>query len=280
MPRKEFESFTRLDASDVNTFLMDQSVQTFADSTARGSAIATPVEGMVTYLNDIDSLSVYNGTAFTTDRTIQVFAGTAERGSAIGTAVEGMYTHINDTDSLEYYDGSAWVAAGQPFILPGLTFIKKETVSSGVATVAITNVFSSEYDDYKILINITPSVGADFSIRLRDASGAITGANYHYHVLRSNSFTGAAFADLGFGRAVTSAPFDVGVAANMFYSCDMLRPNLSVPTLWNGNGTSTVANNLQSSGTYNANVSATGFEVNISTGTFTGSVSVYGYRKA
>jgi hypothetical protein len=67
---------------------------------------------MVTYLNDIDSLSVYNGTAFTTDRTIQVFAGTAARGSAIGTAVEGMYTHINDTDSLEYYDGSAWVAAG------------------------------------------------------------------------------------------------------------------------------------------------------------------------
>jgi hypothetical protein len=67
---------------------------------------------MVTYLNDIDSLSVYNGTAFTTDRTIQVFAGTAARGSAIGTAVEGMYTHINETDSLEYYDGSAWVAAG------------------------------------------------------------------------------------------------------------------------------------------------------------------------
>jgi hypothetical protein len=112
MPRKEFESFTRLDASDVNTFLMDQTVQSFAGTAARGSAIATPVEGMVTYLNDIDSLSVYNGTAFTTDRTIQVFAGTAARGSAIGTAVEGMYTHINDTDSLEYYNGSAWVAAG------------------------------------------------------------------------------------------------------------------------------------------------------------------------
>jgi hypothetical protein len=112
MPRKEFESFTRLDASDVNTFLMDQTVQSFADSTARASAITTPVEGMVTYLNDIDSLSVYNGTDWTIDRTIQVFGGTAARGSAIPSPVEGMYTHINDTDSLEYYDGSAWVAAG------------------------------------------------------------------------------------------------------------------------------------------------------------------------
>jgi hypothetical protein len=61
MPRKEFEAFTRLDASDVNTFLMDQSIMTFATSAARGSAIATPVEGMVTYLEDNNSLELWNG---------------------------------------------------------------------------------------------------------------------------------------------------------------------------------------------------------------------------
>jgi hypothetical protein len=61
MPRKEFESFTRLDASDVNTFLMDQSVMTFASSAARGSAIPSPVEGMVTWLNDENALQVYDG---------------------------------------------------------------------------------------------------------------------------------------------------------------------------------------------------------------------------
>jgi hypothetical protein len=65
MPRKEFESFTRLDASDVNTFLMDQSVMTFAGTAARGSAITTPVEGMVTYLEDTDGLELWNGTAWT-----------------------------------------------------------------------------------------------------------------------------------------------------------------------------------------------------------------------
>jgi hypothetical protein len=52
MPRKEFEAFTRLDASDVNTYLMDQSVMSFAGTAARGSAIATPVEGMYTHLTD------------------------------------------------------------------------------------------------------------------------------------------------------------------------------------------------------------------------------------
>jgi hypothetical protein len=66
MPRKEFESFTRLDASDVNTYLMDQSVMTFGGTAARGSAITTPVEGMVAYLEDSNTLEAYNSTAWVT----------------------------------------------------------------------------------------------------------------------------------------------------------------------------------------------------------------------
>ena len=59
MPRKEFEAFTRLDASDVNTYLMDQAVQTFGGTAARGSAIATPSDGMVAYLEDSNQFTGY-----------------------------------------------------------------------------------------------------------------------------------------------------------------------------------------------------------------------------
>jgi hypothetical protein len=76
MPRKEFESFTRLDASDVNTYLMDQSVMTFAGTAARGSAITTPAEGMVTYLEDSNSLQLYDGSGWTS-------AGGVSSGNAI-----------------------------------------------------------------------------------------------------------------------------------------------------------------------------------------------------
>jgi hypothetical protein len=65
MPRKEFEAFTRLDASDVNTYLMDQSVMTFAGTAARGSAITTPVEGMVTYLEDSDAFEYWDSAEWT-----------------------------------------------------------------------------------------------------------------------------------------------------------------------------------------------------------------------
>jgi hypothetical protein len=65
MPRKVFTAGEVLAASDVNSFLMDQSVMSFAGTAARGSAIPTPVEGMVTYLEDTDSLQMFNGSAYT-----------------------------------------------------------------------------------------------------------------------------------------------------------------------------------------------------------------------
>jgi hypothetical protein len=65
MSRKVFTAGEVLAAADVNNFLMDQSVMSFAGTAARGSAIPTPVEGMVTYLEDTDSLQMFNGSIYT-----------------------------------------------------------------------------------------------------------------------------------------------------------------------------------------------------------------------
>ena len=64
MPRKIFTAGEVLAAADVNTFLMDQSVMTFAGTAARGSAIGTATEGMVTYLADTDTFEFWDGTAY------------------------------------------------------------------------------------------------------------------------------------------------------------------------------------------------------------------------
>jgi len=61
MPRKTFVNGQVLSDSDLNTFLMNQSVMTFASSAARSSAIGTATEGMVTYLEDSNTLWVWNG---------------------------------------------------------------------------------------------------------------------------------------------------------------------------------------------------------------------------
>jgi hypothetical protein len=64
MPKKTFTAGEVLAAADVNNFLMDQAVMTFASSAARGSAIPTPSEGMLTYLSDTDSYEFWNGSSF------------------------------------------------------------------------------------------------------------------------------------------------------------------------------------------------------------------------
>jgi hypothetical protein len=62
MPRKVFTAGEVLSASNVNSFLMNQTVMTFDGSAARSSAIGTATEGMVTWLNDSNSLEVFDGT--------------------------------------------------------------------------------------------------------------------------------------------------------------------------------------------------------------------------
>jgi hypothetical protein len=61
---KTFVNGDILDATEVNDFLMKQSVMVFADAAARTTALPSPIEGMVTYLSDTDSLEVYTGAAW------------------------------------------------------------------------------------------------------------------------------------------------------------------------------------------------------------------------
>jgi hypothetical protein len=61
---KTFSAGSVLTATEVNTYLMQQSVMVFGGTAARGSAIASPSQGMVTYLSDLNQLQYYNGSAW------------------------------------------------------------------------------------------------------------------------------------------------------------------------------------------------------------------------
>lgn len=61
MPRMTFTAGSDALASQVNTYLMDQAVMTFASASARNTAISTPSEGMITYLSDLNQYQTYTG---------------------------------------------------------------------------------------------------------------------------------------------------------------------------------------------------------------------------
>jgi hypothetical protein len=123
MPRKDFAAFTRLDASDVNTYLMDQAVQTFAGTAARGSAITTPVEGMVTYLEDLDRYDTYNGSSH-----VPMGGLTLVKTQTIGSAVTSVV--VNDAFSADYDDYKVTITGGVGSAQANLT------LSVGTATTA------------------------------------------------------------------------------------------------------------------------------------------------
>ena len=64
MAYKVFTNGSVLPASDLNTYLMNQSVMVFSNSTTRAAALTAPVEGMLTWLEDSNKYQNYNGTAW------------------------------------------------------------------------------------------------------------------------------------------------------------------------------------------------------------------------
>ena len=69
---RTFASGEVLTAANVNNYLMEQAVMSFADGTARDAAITSPEEGMTAYLQDSNSITVYSGSAWVTIADLEV----------------------------------------------------------------------------------------------------------------------------------------------------------------------------------------------------------------
>jgi hypothetical protein len=64
MAYKVFSNGSVLNASDLNDYLMNQSVMVFSSSATRASALTAPVEGMLTWLQDANRYQYYTGTVW------------------------------------------------------------------------------------------------------------------------------------------------------------------------------------------------------------------------
>jgi hypothetical protein len=225
MPRKEFAPFTRLDASDVNTYLMDQAVQTFAGTAARGSAISEPVEGMVTYLEDLNRYDTYNGSS-----------------------------HVP---------------------MDGLTLVKTQTIGSSVASVTVTNAFSADYDNYKIIVTGGTGTGnGNMTLQFN-----ATTANYRCGAVIATYSSGASsvFGDFN-STLFTFAGYHFSSGAML--SLDVYSPFLEQRTIISGAFTNNTASG-SIHGLLTLTTSQTDFTIGASGVEMTGgTIFVYGYKKA
>jgi hypothetical protein len=131
---------------------------------------------MVTYLNDTNSLSVYNGTAFTTDRTIQVFANAAARSSAIPSPVEGMLTWLEDVDRYESYTTS-WVELITPGAWRSFTpTFSNFTLGNGTVVARYAQIGKTVHFYVQVTLGSTSSVTGSIAINAPVAKNSNMGA--------------------------------------------------------------------------------------------------------
>lgn len=172
--RKVFTAGEVLQAADVNDFLMDQSVMVFAGTAARGSAIPSPTEGMVTYLEDSDELQSYDGSSW----------------SAVG--VSPAILQIVQDIKIDSYTESV---AGSSFSseIPGLsaTITPSSTSSKILVMVAVGGVYT--VSGIKLLINGSDSayIGDTSGSRGRASSVATFGTSTTIVYLHSPASTSA-----------------------------------------------------------------------------------------
>jgi hypothetical protein len=155
---KEFTTGDVLTAADANGYLASQVVMVFASSAARTSAIASPQEGMISYLKDTDVTQYYSGSAWTTiggSASPLTTKGDLYTFSTVNARLGvGTNNQVLTADSAEA-TGLKWAT---PTSASGLTLVKTQTIGSGVSSVTVTSAFSATYDNY--LITVSDGVGS------------------------------------------------------------------------------------------------------------------------
>jgi hypothetical protein len=152
---KLFNTGDVLTAAQVNTYLNEQTVMVFADSAARTTALSGVLsEGMMSYLQDTDSVEVYDGTSWTavgggaspltTKGDLYTFSTVDAR---LGVGANGT---VLTADSAET-TGLKWAAAaggGKVLQVVSAVYTTQTTITSGTFT------------DTGLTVSITPSAAS------------------------------------------------------------------------------------------------------------------------
>jgi hypothetical protein len=161
-------------------------------------------------------------------------------------------------------------------LLSSLTF-------SGVTSQSINDVFSSTYDNYRIVLRINSTAVANANTELRMRVGGADNTT-------SNWYAGGQFAYVSGASGVLQQSAEsayilttsLSTSTASFVVADILSPNLNVPTgissMALGQNTTNYLN-FHKSGFLNLTTQFTGFSLINGTMQITGNVSVYGYNK-
>jgi hypothetical protein len=159
----------------------------------------------------------------------------------------------------------------------GLTFIKQQTVGSGVTSVTVSNAFSTDYDNYRITVaGVVPSAQDSFCLMI--GSGRTNG---HYGAMNYMlySVSGGTIGSTNSSKILCT--LNQSGVNNSQFNCDIFSPFLATRTGMVGQGFGRLYY-CDFGGADDATTSYSSFTLlTDGAGTMTGgTITVFGYRKS
>jgi hypothetical protein len=195
----------------------------------------------------------------------------------------------NKLDTTTYAAASAGFTPGLVNIVPSSATAGSGTSSvstlgtiilSNASTISLDGIFSSAYNNYKIIVNLTLTGGAYLTSRLRTNSGNDTTSTAYYSGLfRMNYFQGTTATD---ANGVVSSFTKLGLASgygDVSATYDIFSPfDSNRNTVISGSQSSRAAWLASIGASFEPTTSFTGIWFAPSTGNMSGTISVYAYN--
>lgn len=203
-----------------------------------------------------------------------------------GSPSEGMMVFQKDTNELKIYDGASWVSMLDTDVPPSLNMVYGNTMTvagaAGTETF-INNVFSSAYDNYKILINVySSSVGDQVRMRLQNSGTSSTASYYTQHPYLDNTVSGGWNNDgdnnVSYFRI---AHPNNGSTQPDICTLDILAPNIARHTIVTGHCIQDSRYSRIFLAAHKVSTAYSGLSFHsVNGGTITANVRIYGYRNS
>jgi hypothetical protein len=164
----------------------------------------------------------------------------------------------------------------------GLVYVSSTNIANPSSAVSINNCFTSTYDNYRVIVRISDSTGAnDCYLRFRVGGSDDTNGVYNWFYL---GLTSANVSLNSNAQGQTFAFTGTSVTATAFasrFEFDVMSPFIAEETRTYGLGYSRAPGGFRVGGAHHTNsTSFDGFTIYPSANTWTGgTITVYGYRK-
>lgn len=167
MPRQIFQPGAVLTASQVNTFLADQSVMVFSSDAERSTEIPAPIEGMQSYLLSTARNEFYDGAFW-----VPVYTGNEVQGALVAAT---FWDPVVDFEKMNLgpaitsgVSGTDWLDLLNEEIVPdrlGMFHVSANCAYQGTTIAARTGIGIFEDDSLTLCVNeiAAPSVGSQIT---------------------------------------------------------------------------------------------------------------------